>query len=155
MKTPTTQEEKDYREELTQRVNAVSNIQSLFSDVEDKARRLELLKNLIATLNYGSEIGAIIDKEIDEANQKKAEEAALAAAGESGEGGEMDFGGNDFGGGEDEGEPLELGNSSEAPMESLFNKTDAPILVEGQDILNDSDTLPMPEDLNKDFSRNE
>ncbi len=157
MKTPSTQEEKDYREELTQRVSAISNIQSLFSDVEDKGRRLELLKNLLSTLNYGSDMGAIIDKEIDEVNQKKAEEEAAAVAEN---GGEDDFGsGADFGGGTDSGgednTSIDLGSSAEVPMESLFNKTDAPILVEGQDILGDSDTLPLPEDLNKDFSRNE
>lgn len=83
MKSPVTQEEIDYRTDLTNKISALSNMQSLFSDVEDKSRRLVILKTLISTLNYGDEILAVIQEEIeatDEAKIKAEEEAANEAA---------------------------------------------------------------------------
>lgn len=81
MKAPITQEEVSYREALSNKINAVSNLQALFSDVEDRGRKLTILKSLIATLNYGDEIIAELDKEIEAFEQQKqaAEEAAKEA----------------------------------------------------------------------------
>jgi hypothetical protein len=80
MKAPVTQEEIDYRAEFTNKINAISSLQGLFTDVEDKVRRLRILKALIAPLNYGDEINAEIDAEIaalEDAAAKEAEEAEL------------------------------------------------------------------------------
>ena len=78
MKAPVTQEEIDYRNEFTNKINAISSLQGLFTDVEDKPRRLRILKALIASLNYGDEINAEIDAEIAaiEEAAKQAEEEA-------------------------------------------------------------------------------
>jgi hypothetical protein len=154
MKAPMTQEEKDYREGLNNKVNAISSIQGLFTDIEDKPRRLRILKALLASLNYGDEINAEIDAEIkalEEAATKAEEEAALedtegaeetpteAPAAEEGT---------------DSAEDIDLG-SLEA-LES-FNSGDGDILLEDQTgVLLTEDDLPSPADLDseKDFSEN-
>ena len=94
MKAPVTQEELSYRENLTNRVSAISNINGLFSDVEDKSRRLIILKSLVSTLHLGDEVLETIQKEIEAAEEaakkaKEAEEAEAAAALET-EGGDTE-----------------------------------------------------------------
>lgn len=79
MHAPITQEEIDYRNAMTNKINAISNAQSLFADIEDKGRKLIILKGLISSLNYGNDIIDQIDLEIAAYNQSKKEEAAAAA----------------------------------------------------------------------------
>jgi hypothetical protein len=158
MKTPVTQEEIDYRNEFTNKVNAISSLQSLFTDVEDKPRRLRILKALLGSLNYGDAIAAEIDAEIasaEEAAKKAEEEAALE--GETAEAPEV--GGTDEES-EDAGmEEIDLGSLD--TLES-FNTHGGEILLEDPDfkldnsILLTEDDLPSPEDLDteKDFSEN-
>lgn len=78
MKAPITQEEIDYRADLSNKVNAISSIQGLFTDIEDKPRRLRILKALLSSLNYGDEINTEIDAEI-KALEEAAEEAETEA----------------------------------------------------------------------------
>ena len=155
MKAPATQEEKDYRESLSNRVNTISNIQSLFSEVEDKSNKLNILKTLVSTLNYGDELTSILDKEIaiadkqkqeaEEAKAKEAEEAANATTTEenvSDEASDTD---------------LDLGMADVATNEELESSgKENETLLESQDLI-DTDDLPLPEDLapNKDFTKNE
>lgn len=83
MKPPLTAEEKDYRDDLTNRINAASNLNSLFTDIEDKARRLTILKELVGKLDYGDNIIFEIEAEIKavkERAKKEAEEAEREAA---------------------------------------------------------------------------
>lgn len=159
MKAPVTQEEIDYRNELTNKINAISNLQGLFTDVEDKPRRLRILKALIASLNCGDEINAEIDAEIvaaEEAAKKAEEEAALEASGS---------------------EPTEEPTAEAAPEESTsdedidlgsldalesFNSGDGELLLEDKELNLDvamvltEEDLPSPEDLDsdKDFTEN-
>jgi hypothetical protein len=155
MKAPVTQEEVDYRNELTNKINAISSLQGLFTDIEDKPRRLRILKALLAVLNYGDEINAEIDGEI-----KALEEAAAAAeATTEGEEGseeiatEVDT--------ESEAESVE-DDTDLCSLEALeaFNTGTGDILLEDQEITNGvlltEDDLPSPEDLDaeKDFSEN-
>lgn len=157
MQTPMTQEEKDFREGFSNRINAISSLNGLFTDVEDKARRLTILKGLVATLNIGDEIVAELDKEIvavekaaaDEAEKAAAEEAALMAA-EAG-------GGEDVGG--DEEPPADEGGADMdlAPMEGFTNNGGSIILHEDEEefkILDESEDLPSGEELNIDFTEN-
>ena len=159
MKAPVTQEEVDYRNELTNKINAISSLQGLFTDVEDKPRRLRILKTLLASLNYGDEINAEIDAEIaaiEEAAAKAEEEAAVEGTDST----------------ETEGTPTEQPAEKEdaddtidlgslASLES-FDAHEGELLLEDQEfILEDSsilteDDLPSPEDLDaeKDFSEN-
>jgi hypothetical protein len=157
MKAPVTQEEIDYRNEFTNKINAISSLQGLFTDVEDKARRLRILKALIASLNYGDEINAEIDAEIkavEEAAAKEAEEAELE-----------DLEGTDEEAAE---EPAEEPASDEdvdlgtlADLES-FGQSGNEILLEDQELNMDTmmllteDDLPSPADLDseRDFSEN-
>ena len=80
MQAPITLEEQTFRNNFSDRVTAISNVNSLFSDVEDKARRLTILKSLVGSLHLGDEIVAEIQKEIEAAEEaaKKAEEEAAA-----------------------------------------------------------------------------
>lgn len=154
MKAPLTQEEKDFREDLSNRVTGVSNINSLFGDVESRSRKLEILKELIATLNYGDGLSAILQKEIDAAKEaeEKAKEEAEAEnnanteaepAAESDEGGSL--------------EAIDLGNSNEIPTEESFKVAENTMpLVEGPDFLIAEDELINPADIEDDidFSKN-
>ena len=142
MKAPLTQEEKDYRENLSNRVNAISSINSLFTDVETRSTRLTMLRDLLSTLNLGDDLvtklGDEIKKAVEEeekakadaekAEEEAAKEAAAAAAtggesapapssggGEAASGGEdlsLDLDTEDTGGAAEGGEDLNLDLSS-------------------------------------------
>jgi hypothetical protein len=159
MKAPLTQEEIDYRSDLSNKVNAISSIQGLFTDIEDKARRLRILKALLGGLNYGDSIFTEIDAEIkaiEEAEAKAAEEAELE--GEEGEGAEIP---EEPAAEEDSAEDMDLGTL--ADLESFTTNGGSELLTEEQDILNTDvsmilteDDLPSPAELDaeKDFSEN-
>lgn len=152
MKAPLTQEEIDYRSDLANKVNAISSMQGLFTDIEDKPRRLRILKTLLVSLNYGDSINAEIDAEI-----KAIEEATLEAEEEQlAEGDETatDTPAEDTTSEDSSAEDMDLG-SLEA-LES-FTTTTGDILLEDQDLsILTEDDLPSPSDLDaeKDFSEN-
>jgi hypothetical protein len=164
MKTPLTQDELDYRANIAERISAISSAQALFTDIEDKTRRLTILKTLIGQLNYGDEVMDAIQKEIEatEVAEKKAAEEAAAAELEGGgdAGADLDLGGDteepvaDEGGDED----MDL---APMPMEGFTgNGGDATLLEDGIGndfvVLEESDDLPTPDQLNDalDFSEN-
>jgi len=169
MREPTTQEEKDYRESLSNRITAISNIQSLFADVETRSRKLVILRELFQSLNLGDAVLEELDGEIDAA--KKAEKKAAedeAAAAEAGKGGgeipepaaaeaPAESGGEEESGGGME--SVDLGNSADAGelTEVLEPDDDKEILQEDADFLVEAnDELPTPEELNSkiDFTKN-
>lgn len=150
MHAPVTQEEVSYRENFTNRISAISNLISLFTDVENKARRLEIIKQLVSNLEIGEGVIDQLQKEIDNA----IEEAALAAE----EGEDLGDGTEDMdpmladAGGEDE----DLGSSEVAEIaEESFDHEGSQILTEDQ-ILYEDDDLPSPEEANSeiDFTKN-
>jgi len=157
MRAPLTQEEVDYRSNLTDRINAISNLQSLFTDVEDKVRRLEILKSLVATLNYGDDIIEEIEKEIEAAKQAKKEKAekeaeeAKAAEAEAASGEATET--TEEAPAEESDEELDLG-MAEIATEGIKEKT-GEILLEDT-IVESDDDLPTPEEVNEkiDFSKN-
>ncbi len=159
MRAPLSQEEKDYRENLSNRINAISNMNSLFSDVEDKARRLEIIKELVKTLNYGDELVNILDKEITAAKEAAKKAAAEAEAEKAAEA-EASLGAETMEEPAEEPveEPTDTGDDLDlAPMpEAVETKSETQPLVEGPDFLNEEDDLPTPEeaDENRDFSEN-
>jgi hypothetical protein len=166
MKAPVTQEEVDYRNEFTNKINAISSLQGLFTDIEDKPRRLRILKALIAALNYGDEINAEIDAEIAALEEAaKLAEKEAEAEGAKGVPEEQPSAGNaktpsvdDTAEAEAE-EEIDLGSLAE--LES-FTVHEGEPLLEDQEINLDTsmilteDDLPSPEDLDaeKDFSEN-
>ena len=163
MKTPVTQEEIDYRNEFTNKINAISSLQSLFTDVEDKPRRLRILKALIASLNYGDEINAEIDAEIaaaEEAAKKAEEEAELEGTEE--ESADIAVEKPEAPASEDtDTEDIDLGTLDALELES-FGNHEGELLMEDNDLNLDAtmilteDDLPSPEELDKekDFSEN-
>ena len=151
MKAPLSQEEIDYRTNLTDRINAISNANSLFTDIEDKPRRLTILKALISTLHLGDDVLQAIDDEADAARQtakeekEKAEEEANASGGETTEEAPTEEPA------EESEEDLDL-----APMpEELTVEAGSTVLTEDQDLFEDDD-LPTPEecDADRDFTEN-
>ena len=156
MKAPVTQEEIDYRAELTNKINAISSIQGLFTDVEDKVRRLKILKTLLAALNYGDALNEEIDGEI-KALEEAAAQAALEAETESAEG-DLTVA--------DESEGLspddDLGSLESLEAMESFEHSNNSILLEDQEFSNQDsvllteDELPSPTDLDaeKDFTEN-
>jgi hypothetical protein len=164
MRAPITQEELDYRENLNNRANAISSINSLFSDIEDKARRLTILKSLVSSLHLGDEVADIIQKEIEAAEEaarkaKEAEEAEAAAA----EGGgdldlDLDLGSDTKAEEESSGDDLDLSPMPDSEIaEEGFKADEAKtILVEDGVLVEDADDLPTPEeaDYDRDFTEN-
>ena len=165
MKAPVTQEEVDYRNEFTNKINAISSLQGLFTDVEDRVRRLRILKALIAPLNYGDEINAELDAEIVAAEEaaKKAEEEAAALAAMDGETPEEAPTNTPAKAPakEEKPEDIDLGSLETLELEA-FNTHEGELLLEDQELNLDAamilteDDLPSPEDLDadKDFSEN-
>lgn len=172
MRDQVTQEEIDYRQDYTNRINAISNLQGLFSDVESKARRLEILKSVIGQLSLGDEVIEQLDAEIDDANaaakaEKEAAEAAAAAEAAGGEAAPADLGGGEAapapaeaGGGKEGGMEevdlgdLDLGNSSEVPMES-FGHSNGGIILNEDSFLVEEESLPSADDLGIDMTNND
>jgi hypothetical protein len=155
MKAPLTQEEIDYRADLSNKINAISSIQGLFTDIEDKPRRLRILKALMGGLNYGDAIFAEIDGEIKAIEEAAKEEADNAEA-------ELENGGEETAETtetttEDSGSEDDIDLGSLDTLES-FGAHEGDILLEDQtglDILTE-DELPSPAELDsdKDFSEN-
>lgn len=158
MKAPVTQEEIDYRADLSNKVNAISSIQGLFTDIEDKPRRLRILKALLTALNYGDDLNTEIDAEIAALEEAAEEEAANAEAGSEDENGEDVAMEAPADSSEDTGEDLDLGTldaledfnlgGGELLMEETAGET-TPVLLTEND-------LPAPDELDaeKDFSEN-
>ena len=155
MKAPVTQEEISYRESLSNRITAISNMQSLFSGIEDKTRQLEILKQLVSTLNYGDELLQIIDEEIKaakiaaEKERLRAQEEAIAEQEQATADQDLDLGTS--------GATLEE-LKKEDDKETLIEKINVNDSIDEKDFIteSDGDDLPTPEELDKniDFSKN-
>ena len=154
MRAPVTQEEVDFRTHFADRVTAISNVNSLFSDVEDKARRLTILKALVTGLHLGDEVNAEIDKEImaaKEAAKKAAEQEEAEANANAEEGGELDLGsetGTEEAGGEEE---LDLEPMPDSAIAEENFKPEPGTTPLAEDIINEDDDLPTPEEANADI----
>lgn len=156
MKAPVTQEEISYRESLSNKITALSNMNGLFSEVEDKVNKLNIIKVLVKSLDYGDELVSIIDKEIaiaEEAKKKEKQEAEAEAKAAAEEEVKATAEANPTA---EESDDDTLGLSSVAAMESL-SKEDAKAPTLTEDVLNDESLpLPSPDELdeNIDFSEN-
>lgn len=159
MKPILSQEEKDYRENLTNRISAISNYLSLFSDIENKERRLRILKTAVKTLNYDADVLQIIDEEIKETQveAEKAKQQEQAEAKETADtSNETDASKTEAGNKIENDLNLDSSDLDLAPMpESIIGDNNSNILQESND-LTEITTLPTPEELNenKDFSSN-
>ena len=160
IRAPRTQEEIEYRSDLTNRINAISNMQALFSDVENKARKLKILKTLFSTLNYGDDILEELQNEInavEEADRKRAEEEAKAA--EAAKAAEEGTNAAVPAGEPETGSDVDLNALATAALEGLSASEKArQALTEDQQALIEAseDDLPTPEELDDtvDFTEN-
>ncbi len=149
MQTPITQEMLDYRKDLTDRLNAISSMNALFTDVEDRERRLKLLKYQLGTLNYGDEMQAIIDEEIEAIKAAKEEEKNNPPEGEEAGGAPVapNAPKEEPAGGPDDIELPPIPTNESLQLDGLEKKLD---LLENSD-----EDLPNPEDIKGiDFTAN-
>ena len=137
----------------------------MFSDVEDKARRLTILKSLVAPLHLGDEVMDVIQKEVEAAEEaarkaKEAEEAEAALAAEGGDELDLDFDSADEIDLEEESDDADLDLApmpdAELADESFKADESKTILVEDGVLIEDADDLPTPEeaDTERDFTEN-
>ena len=157
MQAPVTLEEQTFRSNFSDRVTAISNVNSLFSDVEDKARRLTILKSLVGSLHLGDEIVAEIQKEIEAAEEaaKKAEEEAAAEAKENNtkSNDELDLSTESNGEKELDLTPMP---DTELKAEENFKPAPGTSVLNEEQLFEDDDDLPTPEeaDSERDFTEN-
>ena len=152
MQPPVTLEEQTFRNNFSDRVTAISNVNSLFSDVEDKARRLTILKSLVSSLHLGDEVVAEIQKEIEAAEEaakkaaKEAEEEAKAEANTNNNNTESSS--NDL--------DLTPMPDSELSVEENFKSTTGTHTLNEEHLFEDDDDLPTPEEADSeiDFTEN-
>ena len=152
MQSPTTQEEKDRKENMSQSINNIREIMSLLDEIEDRQTKLEILKSLLSNAITNTEVIGFIQDEIDKLDATAEEEESTGSD-------ELDLGGGDFDsdfggdadldlpspedlGGETESEPLE---APETPEESFYSGT-------GADLLNEQNDLPSFEQLGVSFN---
>ena len=156
MQPPTTQEERDRKENMASTISGIDSQMRLLSDygVEDPIAKLNILKILLSDAGLNPDIITIIQDQID-----KLEQGAQQASGEgessggsgdlnmdfdfSDEGeGDMDLGGDL--GGETEAEPVDLGGDlggeEEAPIEG--GAEEGFQQSRGQKVLNERENLP-------------
>lgn len=162
MKRPVTQDEIDYRTALTNRIAAVSNMNSLFSDLEDKVNRLTILREQVKSLDASDKTLAAIDREIKQAQEAavKAKAEEEAAAKEEALRAPSEEAVDDFDLQADElseDEPNPGGADIDLPpMPETFSVGGGQTLVEGPDFMTEDEDLPTPEEANGDidFSEN-
>lgn len=132
MLSPTTQEEVDRRDNLSNKVGLVTDIMNSLTDIEDPTTKLKILKSLLSDTLNNPEIIALIQDHID-----TLETAALAE-----ENIETESSDENFGGLFDEEEPMDFGNSS-----GSSSNLDAELPSESPDSEEFDDVLPSPAEL--------
>lgn len=74
MQIPTTQEEIDRRESQSNKVQLVSDIMNMLSDIEDTTARVKILKSLLSTVVDDNEIMTIVQEYIDKLESEQDDE---------------------------------------------------------------------------------
>ncbi len=74
MQIPTTQEEIDRRESQSNKVQLVSDIMNMLSDIEDTTARVKILKSLLSTIVDDNEIMTIVQDYIDKQETEQEDE---------------------------------------------------------------------------------
>ena len=88
---PTTQEEIDRRENMSSKVQLISDIQDMLADIEDPLAKMKILKCLVSTVVDDTEILSIIQEQV-EALEAETEEAAADEVDLDAESNDIDFG---------------------------------------------------------------
>lgn len=112
MQTPTTQEEKDRKDNEATTIQNVDNVMRLLDPIENQTLKLKALKSLLGAAIADENVMSAIQEAIDELENEQEEEPIDESSMDTDFGGDMDFsGGSDFGGSEPMGLP-------EEPMET-------------------------------------
>ena len=134
---PTTQEEIDRRDNLSNKVQLTSDVMNMLSDIEDPVTRLKILKNLLSKVIDDSEIVELLQEEIERMENEIEETPMEDTEDETTSDEPMDF--NDTFGGS--------GNN-----ETEFDNGEEPLEDESNEDTQEYDVLPSGEDLGIDLS---
>lgn len=142
MLAPTTQEEVDRRDNLSNRVGLVNDIMTSLSDIESVPTKLKILKSLLANTITDSEVIDLLQEEIDRMETELQDESLSDNSSDELFGSEENFPGDetlDFGTGEtssiDFGSDLDFGSTeSELPSGESDSETDEMILPSPADL---------------------
>jgi len=155
MQSPTTQEEKDRKENLSSTISNIREIMGLVDGIEDQVTKLNILKSLLSNAISDVNVITAIQNEIDrltaenETPEEGGESGGEEDFGDMGDFGDLDLG--DIGGGEPSGggsdelpTPEESGSAEmEVPEEPEESFTRG----EGGELLNEENNLPSFSDL--------
>ena len=140
---PTTQEEVDRQENLSNKVGLISDIMNVLGEVETPLTKLKILKSLLSSSLNDPEVVQLIDDEITNMEEQlNAEQVADDITDEVTDENNSDLGSlfNDSG----------SSASNDSDLSSLFDDTtndDSSTEVTDETESEDSDTLPSPADL--------
>lgn len=136
MLTPTTQEEVDRRDNMSNQVGIVRDIMDILSDVEDTVLKLKILKSMLSNVLTDQEVLQIIQEQIDELEENEEETPTDDESSDmdvdvnfNGGGGESNF---DFG--DEDIEPSEGEEGAEEIPEAGEETGEETILPSGEDL---------------------
>lgn len=147
MQSPTTQEEKDRRENISSKVGLVSEVMNTMSDIESIPTKLKILKSLLSNSITDTEVIALIEEEIERLENEEAE--MLPPPDDTSSDGlndiMPDFGGGDFSDSSD----IEVGSLDDIMTDFDTESTDLGAEEELPEIETSSDDqmLPSPAEL--------
>lgn len=154
MLAPTTQEELDRRENLSNRIALTSDIMNMLGDIEDTETKLKILKSLLSSAITNGEVISLIQEEIDKLESSKENEHEEPSKEEdthentltSDEMEDFDLSGNL------EDETFSLDNE---PVEEIDNSTEITSPEETIETSSKETILPSPADLGVDLTVNQ
>jgi hypothetical protein len=142
MQAPTTQEEVDRRDNLSNKVGLVRDIMDTLGDIENTPTKLKILKSLLSNTINDNEVIQLIQDEIDSMEAQLAEEETPTEENDS----SNDYFSDD--------EPLDFGSGNDFDASSDFNSSPSDFDFSsdesgGEEVESEGtdDTLPSPADL--------
>lgn len=133
MQPPTTQEEVDRRENTTSKIQIVSDVMNLVSDVEDPTTKLKILKSLLSSVISDPEVISLLQDEISRLEDQGIDNNPDSSLGDE-DSSNIDLGGSS--------EPLNL--DAELGLEEPIEETEE-----------EGETLPTPEEIGVDMTDND
>ena len=142
MQAPTTQEEVDRRDNLSNKVGLVRDVMDTLADIENVPTKLKILKSLLSNTINDNEVIQLIQDEIDAMEAQLVEEETPTEDDDSSD----DYFSDD--------EPLDFGSGSDFDTSSDFNSSPSDLDFTSDESSGDetaadtdNDTLPSPADL--------
>lgn len=133
MQPPTTQEEVDRRENTTSKIQIVSDVMNLVSDIEDPTTKLKILKSLLSSVISDPEVISLLQDEISRLEDQGIDNNPDSSLGDE-DSSNIDLGGSS--------EPLNL--DAELGLEEPIEETEE-----------EGETLPTPEEIGVDMTDND